>query len=297
MLIIVEQLQHGKENSDGSRRTTDQTNFTCRVCIRTTETCTRTTETCTNSGTQIYEDTHIHTSITDPFDDFVRFRSVWPSNSKLHRHAKEVLRYHVDESLNKTDCNDDAAHTARHILEIYHNHLAQQLLLSNFLRLADCKPIQIEVISRVSDTATQHERSSVHQLQWEVLENTWFVESELQCRVSHIALRRRLVHEDMPAGNDDATTTRVNDFNILIVIARRSIGAAVEDSDRWSPIQLLIALFKVQRDLWWRGGRRQINLEVVRPGSFDEFRSQLARTRAERGQVHAVHFDVHGDVP
>ncbi|KAL8783754.1 MAG: hypothetical protein Q9195_009292 [Heterodermia aff. obscurata] len=96
------------------------------------------------------------------------------------------------------------------------------------------------------------------------------------------------------------TTSTANGFGlfrILLVIARKFIHEN-DSFDYVSPTSVLCSILNAQQELEWRFSPNRIQLEVVRPGTFEEFKASLLRCE-RKGKHHAfqiVHFDVHGDI-
>jgi hypothetical protein len=146
----------------------------------------------------------------------------------------------------------------------------------------------------ICDRHTGDDTKSFHSLQWEQLED--------------LASWSEYVHVEIPA----VTVTRIkgtvirseartsvcsgNVFNILLVVARRNIFD--RENDGPSPVTIPCTILAIQEHLGRIGGLHDVDLEIVRPGSFEELKDHLKRRRAgPLAKVYdAVHFDLHGGI-
>lgn len=65
-----------------------------------------------------------------------------------------------------------------------------------------------------------------------------------------------------------------------------------------SPSIATKTLLRLRDELNGHAGRNKLNVEIVRPGTFEAFKEHLQRTEETRGPgyFHLVHFDTHGTV-
>lgn len=83
--------------------------------------------------------------------------------------------------------------------------------------------------------------------------------------------------------------------NILLSVSRRLIRGGAEEVD---PNSVLESMQTLKRDLETRNALFRLNIEVVRPGSFKALQKHLDKRSKRRcnGDIHIVHFDVHGRI-
>ncbi|KFZ13136.1 hypothetical protein V502_06759 [Pseudogymnoascus sp. VKM F-4520 (FW-2644)] len=184
-------------------------------------------------------------------------------------------------------------------LQLYGTRLIEQLSLKDCLTSGqnqDSMPetvLRIEVVDQMDSQEVS--MSTIHMIHWELLENTKLWPKLLSRvvvgrKVTQAALTLPKRVQSWPL---DGTNTF--SFNILVVLARNlsTNPSGYEDLD---PYTALGALLAVQRALSTGKTGWHLNIEVVRPGTFQAFRAHLDKVRAARGPgyFHAVHFDLHG---
>jgi len=159
-------------------------------------------------------------------------------------------------------------------------------------------------------------RSSLHTIVWEVLEHRISrVEPELResipgpldANVEGISVVR-IIKNGQPMqtnGELEPTTTSLwpktakKPIKILLVVSR-SIRRGAKDSrddyeDRVPPDNMSRVLFQIARYLQTRQHHRQIEIYVVRPGTFKELTDQLEAFRQAKTRFDIIHLDMHGD--
>lgn len=88
--------------------------------------------------------------------------------------------------------------------------------------------------------------------------------------------------------------TRLTTLRILLVIARKLTKTSKNYyEDVWAHL-VQIHLLQIQEDLKPLWMSHQIEIELVRPGSFEALERHL--TQRDKGYFGLVHFDLHGDI-
>lgn len=175
-------------------------------------------------------------------------------------------------------------------LREYRRKLFESLELGEVAR--DIQNRNLEIL--ICDRHTSDHTKPFHSLQWEQLEDlaSWseYVHIEIPAvtviRIKGTATRSE-IRTSLCSGNV---------FNILLVVARRNIFD--RESDVPSPVTIPCTILAIQEHLSRIGGLHDVDLEIVRPGSFEEFQKHLERRRTgPLAKVYdAVHFDLHGGI-
>jgi hypothetical protein len=175
-------------------------------------------------------------------------------------------------------------------LDEYRQKLFADLKLDEVAR--DIQNRNLEIL--ICDKHTGDHTKSFHSLQWEQLEDlvSW-------SEYVHINIPAVTVTRIRGTATRSETRTSVcsgNVFNILLVVARRNIFDREHDVP--SPVAIPCTILAIQEHLSRIGGLHDVDLEIVRPGSFEEFQGHLALRRAGplAKVYHAVHFDLHGGI-
>lgn len=224
----------------------------------------------------------------------------------LTREQNATCRWYLQQYVQQSPFSVDRAAEAEALLEEYPKQLLRQLplrlaVLSSFEAWAyssDVTTILIDVFQQPSDSEDGIEES-IHQLFWETLE-----ENRLWSHPNgHVIVRRCLKYRQTssppqlekvnPWIHDDGSST----LNVLLVVARdlTSDPSVYEDV---SPSIATKTLLGLRDELDRQGGRHKLNVEIVRPGTFEALKQHLLRTEEMRGPgyFHLVHFDTHGTV-
>ena len=224
--------------------------------------------------------------IEDPFDK--------PGRHEIQEYFDIVTKPDEidDEDASKTSCK----------LDEYRKLLFESLQIREHLPC--CHDREVEVWIREMDASgrqprstTSHTRRSIQSLHWEHLEdialwseNNW----GFQTGPTSVTVQRIF---QSPRKSRTTTANAFGPIRILLVIARNHIHEN-EHFDFVSPTSVLCSILKAQHEIERRSYTNRIQLEVVRPGTFEEFEASLLRC-GRRGKHHAfqiVHFDVHGDI-
>ncbi|MCJ1380859.1 hypothetical protein MMC17_003968 [Xylographa soralifera] len=188
-------------------------------------------------------------------------------------------------------------------LEIYASQLGEGIrlldLVSRFPRVDPPQTIELEVVEGYRDAEIDSPDASIQRLHWELLENC--------LRHSRgpwpISVTRSIRNEYDMCGVNKVTAWAVektsdhprNGFNILLVVARNLTfdESAHQDVD---PGLTLRALLAIKRHLKISNAPYELNIEVVRPGTFIALQEHLQRATDEHGPgyFNLVHFDMHG---
>ncbi|MCJ1284921.1 hypothetical protein MMC26_004258 [Xylographa opegraphella] len=188
-------------------------------------------------------------------------------------------------------------------LDLYATQLGDGIrlldLVSRFPRLDQPQYIELEVVEGYPDAKIDSPDASIQRLHWELLENC-LRHSEGPWPIS---VTRSIRNENKTCGIKKVTSWAVekasdgprNSFNILLVVARNLTfdESAHQDVD---PGLTLRALLAIKRHLKVSNAPYELNVEVVRPGTFNALQEHLQRATEEHGPgyFNLVHFDMHG---
>ena len=207
---------------------------------------------------------------------------------------------------------EKAKEVSEELLEVYAQELWDQLRLQQIVNLwaeeeghgegergSPLQTIEIDVVDGSELMSDYDPGETVHRLHWEVLEGPALWPAEI---VSRVVLRRRVATGSIRIRDVSLwskATTKSPSFNILLVIARDTNvdRTAFQDVDPSSTSQALFAI-EDALDASQAQYRYRLNVEIVRPGTFEAFKEHLKASRKERGDgyFHLVHFDLHGRV-
>lgn len=220
-------------------------------------------------------------TIDDPFNQ--------PDRNEIHEYFEtSAKRDNIDEEKNSMISRK---------LDEYRVSLFKSLKLNNYLRY--CKGKKVEIRIRANKTFRDQNNSrlkkSIHSLHWEHLEDIslWKdVAYGLIYGPVSVSVQRYF------KGLQDSTGTpsEIEPFGILLVTARKHIH---EDQryDYYNPTNVLCSILKACSELECQSSLYRTYLEVVRPGTFEEFKASLfQRQRLKKNSYQIVHFDVHGDI-
>ncbi|MCJ1387458.1 hypothetical protein MMC18_000301 [Xylographa bjoerkii] len=172
-------------------------------------------------------------------------------------------------------------------------------LVNRLPRTAQSQLIELEVVGVNRKAEIESPDASIQRLHWELLEN---------CLGSAqgpwpISVTRSIRDQNDTIGIKKVTSWAVgetsdhprNSFNILLVVARNLTfdESAHQDVD---PGLTLRAILAIKRHLKASNAAYELNVEVVRPGTFNALEAHLQRATEEhgRGYFNLVHFDMHG---
>jgi hypothetical protein len=212
---------------------------------------------------------------------------------------EDECRWYLEDYLTKTPFEKARAEIAAESLNSYADSLFDQLRLSRVWRRLSGpsspknKVLEIDIVESAEDS-TAVSSDTVHRLHWEVLEypRLW---KNVNVRTT---VRRIISQEETPAFSIrrvESWSQGVPAVTILLVISRRLLRGGGEEVD---PNLVFHSMQTLKKDLETRGAAFRLNIEIVRPGSFKALKKHLdERSKRHRnGDIHIVHFDVHGRV-
>jgi hypothetical protein len=229
-----------------------------------------------------------------------------PVRDPLSPDQRSTCRWYLEQYVEYLPFSVDRAKEAELLLESYSEDLLRQLSLREVLA-ADFNDAPSNLNSVLLSIEVCHGSNeggcsvdTIHGLFWELLEDP-----ELWCHPRLAVVVERSVsspHSDRPSQTSrldcwkqaDGTLT----LNVLVVVARK-LTQTPSMNDDISPFLATDALIKVQKILADTRSPIQINLEIVRPGTFASFVNHLEGARAihgKHGYFHVVHFDMHGSI-
>jgi hypothetical protein len=210
---------------------------------------------------------------------------------------EDKCRWYLEDYLNKLPYERGRADIAAESLNSYANSLFAQLYLRRICTWisgrtsSSHKLLEVDVIKDSQDSNAVSS-GTVHRLHWEVLEypRLWTTANLRTTIRRNISQRETL---NLSIKRVESWSQGVPAVNILLVISRRLDGKGREEVD---PSLVLHSMQTLKRDLESRGAIFRLNIEIVRPGSFEALEKHLDKRSKHRrnGDIHIVHFDVHG---
>jgi CHAT domain/NB-ARC domain len=210
----------------------------------------------------------------------------------LDKDGASLCRWYLEQYLQREPYSTTRARKASSVLEGYGQQLADQLQLSA-LALVDQQKLDIEIEDfSGSDSGP---RNSVHQLYWELLEDEriWALPTLSVCVQRSIG---RTNEHASPVYNislwseDSSSRQRIN----ILLVTARDLTKGSTLYDEISPLVAFNILWNVKSRLNLAGSPVDLNVEVVRPGTFNALKHHLERRGQDYFQI--IHFDVHGKV-
>lgn len=224
------------------------------------------------------------------------------------------LQWYLEEYATKSPFEFQRASTVAAALNDYAKQLQSELCLDTLWESADqsgsSNLINLQICIRSASNNAQCAndelglpRRSIQELKWELLEtpSIWppFVGSVMVIRRSDITTKE--IEDDKHpiavSKGKEAYARGTAIINVLLVIARNTKAdpTAYEDVD---PFVVLKCMLSIQRQLESQRGLTGLNVEVVRPGTFEALRAHLTTATEKHGPgfYHLVHFDAHGRV-
>lgn len=187
---------------------------------------------------------------------------------------QEQLRWYLEDYAEKEPFEATRAEKVFQNLTAYGKELAEQLRINQVIPSGHRLILEIEVGKHAS---------TIHQLHWEVLEDVelWPQDG----RPKEVSVTRIL--SDTPACPNQGISSFANlpTFNVLLVASR---PRRFDINHRLISRILVYIIDKLPTTAF------PINLQIVRPSTWDAFESHLRRY--EPGYFHLIHFDMHGDV-
>ncbi|PNY25096.1 Uncharacterized protein TCAP_04952 [Tolypocladium capitatum] len=216
-----------------------------------------------------------------------------PFSQDEHAH----LRWYLEQYAAQEPFESDKAHAVAASIDGYARELHRQLDLGGLFQKRD--PLVDEGHSLVIDVcegAVDGERSSasLQALNWELLEQL-----DLWSGVfKQVTVRRFSSQAPESHGHVLASSTQVSQsVNVLVVVARNTQinPTAYQDVHPFASLDVLLDMQKALRQ---SPEAPRLNVEVVRPGTFDSFKRHLRASTDSRGAgfYHFVHLDMHGSV-
>jgi hypothetical protein len=213
--------------------------------------------------------------------------------------VEDECRWYLEDYLTKTPFEKGRADIATESLNSYADSLFDQLRLSRVWRRLtgprspQNKFLEIDIIEDAEDPNAVSS-DTVHRLHWEVLEYPRLWKNiDLKTTVRRIIPQKET--STLSIKCVESWSRGVPAVNILLSVSRRLIRGGAEEVD---PNSVLESMQTLKRDLETRNALFRLNIEVVRPGSFKALQKHLDKRSKRRcsGDIHIVHFDVHGRI-
>jgi hypothetical protein len=207
---------------------------------------------------------------------------------------KELCRWYLEQYLGNEPYSTTKARSAAALTDKYGQSLLDQLQLADLISDNE-QNLNIEV-EDVSVSNSGH--NSVHQLSWEFLEDEKLSKAPLAVcvqRSSGIPGQPLLAREKISSWSRAGKSRQ--QINILLVTARDLAVNARANTDI-NPTIVSDLLAGVKSRLRSAKAAIDLNLEVVRPGTWEALKQHLEKSHRihGRGYFHMIHFDVHGKV-
>jgi hypothetical protein len=241
--------------------------------------------------------THSHLVIHDPFEEqdaaqYSWYLEEWSFKEPTPKTPEDV--YRMDEERQK---RADERSKVRAKLEGYGRKLHKALNLQD-LTFVDTVNLHIDICEAVPDAGSSM-RFGIHRILWETLEqpNLWKKTTTLAPGTPQInVMVRRIVSAPPSEGLpwESRRVSRKSPLRILLVVARKLTKT---EENEYADVKAGLAqihLLSVQQELAPMWYSHQIELDIVRPGSYDALERRLQEER--KGYFDLVHFDLHGNV-
>lgn len=200
--------------------------------------------------------------------------------------SEENLRWYLEEFAAKSPFERSRSNNAATELRGYAKTLIKGLdllmqvqHLRSEMRLLDSAPLIVflEIEAEIGCA-----NNSIHKIHWEVLEDmsVWPAQTRAQ-----IIVRRKVPNSEITRSVETYSNTA--GFNILVVVAR-DLSRGDEEIGH---TLVTAGMVKVIGEL---PNKTPVNLEIVRPGTWDAFRRHLQSR--PKGYFSLVHLDMHGRV-
>lgn len=224
------------------------------------------------------EQTHSVYEVKDPdLRSSWRFRTSWNMQESVfhstgYQAQIERFRWYLEEYPLTEPCSSSKMIEVERELEEYGQRLAASFV----------KDLPVASDSRVVllDVHDCDDKSSVHALPWELLEDT-----RISCG-RQIVVRRRAAQHAVTVLNSSVPKT----FNILL-LAQPSTGVPGKDAPYRQAATPILQLLQNLPD-----GAPVVSLEMVRPGTYKALLKHLEDARIRGHVFHLVHLDMHGEV-
>jgi hypothetical protein len=217
----------------------------------------------------------------------------------LDEEQSKLCKWYLEQYVYKSPYSMDKAAEAARYIQDYWKVAIQSLQLKSivdqhFGHDAGHRQVSIEILDGEVDMPTT---VTVHQLNWELLEDPrqWDADD------MQISVKRRFTAQDGGGFRINKVSswreqrTGIKSVNLLLVVARNTTSPDNEEVD---PTLASSILIDIRKTLRMSNPAVQLNIEIVRPGTFEALQGHLARAEDIHGPgyYHAVHFDVHGQV-
>ena len=218
-----------------------------------------------------------------------------PLLDPLSEHGHTRLRSYLERPLSQKPDERVNVSLAAGRINDYREELFAQLNLSK-----QRVHRRIEIDIRESQIIPMAPRTdTIHCFQWEQLEfpQQWpTVDSYVIVRRIVPPLPQNATIDIKKVSSWSIAETRKSTINVLLVIARDISTYSDDEYKDVEPFIALLVLMKVQEKLKSIKCPQKLNIEVVKPGSYEALGRHLQRTRETKGHgyFHVAHFDVHG---
>jgi hypothetical protein len=213
----------------------------------------------------------------------------------LDKEGTSLCRWYLEQYLQKEPYSTSKARKAASALEGYGQRLVDQLQLSDLI-FDDDQKLEIEIED--CSVSSSGPRSSVHQLYWEFLEDEriWTVPMLSICVQRSIGTTSQHPSTTDTISSWPYGSSSRQRINILLVTARDLTSGSTLYGEI-SPSVASNILWNVKSRLDLARSPVDLNVEVVRPGTFNALKRHLEhRRRQGQDYFQIVHFDVHGKV-
>lgn len=217
----------------------------------------------------------------------------------------ELCRWYLEDFIQKSPFRTDAAMAAEDFLLEYPKTLIKALDLDTlvFSLLGPGKPDADFCVWQivVSQSFGCSDNSSIHRLFWETIESPEVWNIRLQVIVQRSLCDEtgvcRHIEAPIHASQEDSSLS-TSALNVLVVIARNLRTDSTSQYQDVSPGLAIDVLLRVQQTLKEKGSRVDLNIEIVRPGTFAALKSHLKHREEQKGPNYfqAIHFDLHGKI-
>jgi len=185
-------------------------------------------------------------------------------------------------------------------LEQYGQKMFSQLQLGD-LSLTDT--VDISVVG-LAEYPRKDTGDTIHRLHWEILEEPalWpphvvgVVVRRILASVSPLEPANVALYVENPVNGLSSSERRAS-FNVLLIVARNLATPANVHQDA-DPSVILDSLISIRDFLRASGSPVELNVEIVRPGTYAALNRHLSKAESVHGPgcFHLIHFDLHGKV-
>jgi hypothetical protein len=221
-------------------------------------------------------------------------------NDPLTEEKYQECEWYLEQCLREVPFNLKRKDKAEEAIAQYGQKLANELQWHGFE--LEYPNIKVDVRKHSSRTGDMRpSQSTIHSLHWEQLEAiaSW---PGIQDPATKVRVRR-VIDPIIPKQLEPGIRhyKQGKQFNILLIVARdleqKAKPGGDFDLEDVSPAVAYRSIINTQNRLNRRPpGSERIQLEVVRPGSFEALEHHLRRRTAEQGlgYFRLIHFDTHG---